>query len=399
MNASNDSMPNDRERDALDPLLDQAEWPAVEADRLERLESHWKSLSPARPRGQRRWGRLAALLAVAAALLVGILLRQNLSKTARDAPVAPYHPTVVVPEQPILPKPNPGPSLDPITPAPRRPRPPVSRPPTALETFVAQAQQRSSLARPVTDREGVLQPVIEARLAEPAGDLSDLVGPLLAERAHHEMTLLWHMQSAQSAARRKVAIELLGWVGSDRAVPVLLEASRHGEFHAPATRALARLADSELVGRLAQAESDTTLQQELLAELFARRDGRSLAVFLASVRDRSTFDSALAVLDAATDPPLEELLAFFDSSRQQERYAAALVLGRINEPAASQRLINMVLHDQRRREALFALVARDDDQAALFVDSAGHDPTLQGLVLAAQHQAKTLMPFPEEANQ
>ena len=389
------------ESDPLDRLLNRAAWPEPEPDRVARLQRRWRGLWPARPR--RKWpSRAMVWVAVAAALLAAVALgwllprptgerderaagRQT-AETVRAAPETaeqqpgsqrPHDSLLVDASPPVRPE-----IIDTLAP---------SRPATAYEAMVFRSITRTRRPAPEEPADDLLEPAIQRRLSNPQADLNEVVRPLLAARESYERALVWQVQ-ASSSPRQVAAIDLLGCLGSRRSVPLLIELSRSTATHASSVRALARLADPETVGELASLETDAALQQELLAALVARRDRRSMAVYLTLVYTRTTGEAALAALDRVADPPVGLLFEFFDAPQQKQRRAAAVALGRLEDPEIPRRLIQMAVRDVKRPEVLVALVASADREAMRFVALAERDPTWTGPVHAARRQVHTLFP-------
>jgi hypothetical protein len=73
------------------------------------------------------------------------------------------------------------------------------------------------------------------------------------------------------------------------------------------------------------------------------------------------------------------MLAALNDPVVERRIAAALVLGRIDGPVLTQRLIAMVAADQNRREAMIALASSRGKEARAFVEQAATSPQLSGL--------------------
>jgi hypothetical protein len=101
--------------------------------------------------------------------------------------------------------------------------------------------------------------------------------------------------------------------------------------------------------------------------------------YLDLVQDSSTRAKALAALARVAKPPTERMLASLDDPRADRRLAAALVLGRIDGPVLTRRLIDMVAADQNRREAFIALASSRGADARAFVRQATQSPALSGL--------------------
>jgi HEAT repeat protein len=238
--------------------------------------------------------------------------------------------------------------------------------------------------------EQLVEEAIASRLADPAADPDKLAEPLLSSRESYEPLLAERIRRC-TGPEQVAAIELAGCVGTARSVPLLLELSRQPATHAAAVRALGRLADSEPLGRLAAEEPNADLQQELLAALVARQDARSVAVYLALVAQPQTQQAALAALHRVDRPPVEPLFQFLASPKREQRTAAAVALGSLDDPEVSARLIRMVVREGNRQEPLLALVASRERDAWSFVSLARRDPLLIGSVRSIEYRLKTFL--------
>jgi len=74
-------------------------------------------------------------------------------------------------------------------------------------------------------------------------------------------------------------------------VPLVLQLSRNPATHAPAVRALLRIADTRMLARFALNESDPELQEEITAALRARGDKQTLFFVLAVQGEYSCLES------------------------------------------------------------------------------------------------------------
>jgi len=132
--------------------------------------------------------------------------------------------------------------------------------------------------------------IVAQRIAEPDGDLQELVQPLLAERAEYEQRLLERLRTF-NRERISAAIELLGCVGSEASVPLVLRWSLDPATHAPAVRALLNIADTRMLARLALNEPDPELREEITGALRARGDKQTLFFVLAVQGEYSCLES------------------------------------------------------------------------------------------------------------
>lgn len=404
MNADQEH-PHDAYCDPLDEVLRTARWPEPQPNQLRRLQVRWSGLWLARVR-RRRAASVLCLVAAAAGLLIAVCVWM-------DRAGAPWKPREIAPAVPQT-EPREGPprqvaetpdnAVDPPGPPDdetktRKPEPAPdpskavarSRPATPYEKLAFRMlTRRRPPTREQPDRE-LLQAAMERRVTEPNADLDELAEPLLAARRANELALIAWVQQTRGA-RQVAAIDLLGRIGTRQSVPLLAGLAALPETHAAAVRGLARLADAGTIALLAGEEVDPDLQEELFAALLGRGDARAVAAYLEFVGERETRGSALAALDRVADPPLGLLFESLASPQQAQRSAAAVVLGRIDGPEVSRRLIQMVLQDVLRREALLALTANSGAEASQFVALARNDPSLAGSAQAAQYALRRFFP-------
>jgi hypothetical protein len=265
----------------------------------------------------------------------------------------------------------------------------AGREPNAYESLLFRAgQQRKSLARH-QQTEQLVAEAIAHLVANPTADPSTAAAPLVPQRATSEPRLATIAQRSRGE-EQLAAIGLLGIVGTRRCVPILLELSQRAAVHDAAVRSLAALADAALIGRLAAAEQNSPLRQHLLATLLKRGDAASVAVFLSFVEGDAKDPLASQVATEVSPVPLETLLGFLHAPQPSQRMAAARVLGQIDDPRIPARLIQMVLENVYRQEALLALLASPRREASDFLALARRDPLLVASVQAAHYRFANL---------
>jgi hypothetical protein len=132
----------------------------------------------------------------------------------------------------------------------------------------------------------VIDRLLAQRIADPDGDLQDLSQPLLAERAQCEARLLERFNTF-AGAQEAAAIELLSCVGSEASVPLLMQLSHKPATHAPAVRALLKIAGTKTLARLAFNEWNPDLREEITAALRARGDEQTAVFVLATQGEQS----------------------------------------------------------------------------------------------------------------
>jgi hypothetical protein len=156
--------------------------------------------------------------------------------------------------------------------------------------------------------------------------------------------------------------------------------------HASAVRALLPRADVRGLTRLAAAEENLDLQEEIFAALLTRGDLPSVGAYLDFVSQRNYADRAMAALDRVEAPPVDLLFGFLRGAQTPRRLAAALVLGRIDGPETSRKLFQMVCGGVGRQEAMVALLASSGKEASHYVKLAKQDISLAGILNGAQYQ-------------
>ena len=231
------------------------------------------------------------------------------------------------------------------------------------------------------------QAAVGRLLADPKADPALAAAPLRSAPLENEGRLLSILAGARMA-EQIAALRLLGEIGSSAAVPDLLRAGSDPNLHAAAIGALSRIADSATISQLMREETNSGLERVLLSALLGRGDGDALGLYLSYVVSDSTAPTALAAVELVPNPPMEMLFAALHSTSELERLAAARVLGRIDGPATTERLIALVEEGPSRQEACVALLSSRGQEAVNFVTSARANPALSTLLQAANVLAR-----------
>ena len=300
----------------------------------------------------------------------------------------------------------------------------VSRPPTPLEEMLVMANVRSTQKRPAPwvdqtppaelsktpesvsvapsrsrqahaprskAKEDPASRAVAKLVANPKANPTEVAAELRISANVNESRLAAILANG-SPAERLASLKLLREVGSSRVVPDLLRAAADANLHVPAIGALSRIADSTTIEQLAHEESGKDLQHVLLAALLGRGDVESLRLYLNNVANEFTAETALAAADQTTNPPMDLLFAALRSPSELERLAAARVLGRIDGPATTERLIGLLEEGTSRQEACVALLTSRGPEAVNFVNSARTNPSLAAALQAASLLASTNSP-------
>lgn len=125
---------------------------------------------------------------------------------------------------------------------------------------------------------------------------------------------------------------------------------------------------------------------DAVVSLLQAGDHHSLNMLLSIAEDPGNRALALRAVDRLDEPPTDRLLARMNDPRIETRMTAAAILGHINGPKTTEKLAEMVLKNQNRREALFALAASDGPEARAFLERAGRSNELASAVASTMAQ-------------
>jgi hypothetical protein len=191
-------------------------------------------------------------------------------------------------------------------------------------------------------------------------------------------------------AKREAAIKAMRAQSPDQIVSLDEKPTLNLPDHASVVRAMLPKVGVPTLARLAAAEENADLQEDIFAELLTRGDEPSIGAYLDFVSQRNSAEKALSSLDYAKNPPVDVLFGFLRGVQASRRLAAALVLGRIDGPDTSQRLFQMVRGNVGRQEALVALLASSGNDASYYLNLAKRDISLAGILNGAQYQYRLL---------
>ena len=327
--------------DPLDELLSVARFP-LPADRsILRLEKTWRELRrPAR--------RIVPVLSAAAAVMLvigawALLWREATLQTEMGVATSP--PRRHAPDAPA------GFS--------------AGRPATTLELAlvrVVEVRDREATTLPVRRTADNDREVIEARLALVIAQSNGKVAAGIAE---------------QFCA-----------VATTRSLPLVLKLAQREQTRPATIDALARLADAETLAQWARASQSSDERRRLIAGMISRMSSSEAQAYLELVSRPESRDDALAALKDAKASLADGFFDAIDSPRADLRVAAAMALGRMEQPAVSRRLIEMVAADRSRREAFLALAASREQAARQFMQRAAQSHRFAGQARSALAQVQ-----------
>jgi hypothetical protein len=247
----------------------------------------------------------------------------------------------------------------------------------------SKADARKAIAK---KKRAAVQAIVRAavkRLAtDPKADPATVAETLRSAPLENEARLVPILTSG-APPEQLAAVRLLGQIGSSAAVPSLLQAGVDPRLHSAAIGALSRLADTPTIDVIVWQETNSELRRTLLAGLLARGDLTALGNYLSYVQSDTFGETALAAVEMVPQPPMEMLFGFLQSPSELNRLAAARVIGRIDGPATTQRLIAMIEQGTSRQEACVALLNSRGEEAVNFVKNARANPMLASLLQTA----------------
>ena len=334
----------------FDALLDQARWPEPPAQAVTRLSEQWRELSNPRPRMTLRLGWLAAAAVFVLAIGATWLLTQGEQVSPTQVVVTPPpQPTRHQVSPPSHPSPPPGPRI-------------VSRQATPRETLVVLA------ATPAVDIKAAVRKALDS--AEVDGD-AEAIGALRALRARAvERELAVAFATTKEVPRRRSALRMLSELGTPSSLPLLSRAAADPKFTEVAMPGVARLGGSGTVLALTRA-AQSDVRREAISALLKFDDDRAVSEFLAIVLDDARRGDALAALHGSHAPPVERFIANLEHPQVDRRFAAAKALGSMcDRTDVGLTLRRMVDQNDRRREALAALLSCPNPKAATFINAA-----------------------------
>lgn len=387
---------NDRplsEPDPFDDLLQQAAWPDADSPRVARLQHEWDQLVSRRNRRHR--------LALVATLVV-------VSTTAYFSFRQLDHSTVVTNPavEPAAPEPISPTDVTPVEPSPRENPSDVfeqqmlaalnRRLEQQHQLRIRQWQQADANPNEATSagnarRRLTVDELVERQMSQPDQEPSQVVQTWSGAKTTLETQLIRFAQRRDVTAEQRIAaVQLLSTVASRRALPVLMQARRWPPVYETATMAMARLGTPVELRGLVQAETSREVRLNVATELFERGDPDAVAQVLAMTRQPDTSALVRQVARQSNRPPIPTLVAALQSPRVADRDTAALLLSECPHDQVTNVLVQLVLKNVSRREALTALVRRSDAQSTQFVRHAEADLLLNASVRAARAGAESL---------
>src|SRR5688572_6785844 len=264
--------------------------------------------------------------------------------------------------------------------APVEPPPPVTHtsvpprhvPPVALNIVARTPTPREALAvlavSPAVDAKAIVRKALDVAAQDDVAAALASLRPLRTSAVERELAIA--LATTTELPRQRAAVRLLSETGTPSSLPLLTRLAKDPKFSAVAMPGVARLGGVDAVLALARAPHPDS-RQEAIGALLKFNDEPATSEFLSMVLDDTRRDDALAALHASPAPPIERFIANLDHPQVDRRFAAAKALGSLcNRADVGQTLRRMVNQNDRRREALAALLSCPSREAATFIDAA-----------------------------
>jgi len=219
---------------------------------------------------------------------------------------------------------------------------------------------------------------------------SSCVEPLLKFRRESEY-LLWQVVQNTTGQRRLAAITAIGFVGSERSVPSLIQGLNEEELRTASISAIQRCADEETLAVFIQQQQDAELAREFVSVLVQRPVSRAQPVFLNLVEQPSTRTVCLNAVKELTPQFLNSVWAALDSRRVSDRMAAVLILGARKDEATVRRIVASIRSHPTRWEPVAALMWNGSPDAIKLLNQMQRDPQLFAVMQTAAIQLQSFV--------
>ena len=362
--------------DPLDELLRQAEWSEATPLQVARLEQQWDRV---RPRRDRRW--MIRVTAFAASLLIGFLAWQAVTHEPRELATN----DLQQPEAPVVTPPEPQ-SLDvdsvAETKAGRRPDHSIGRPATKLEVALAnvaiQQADRDRRIRETDPLERWVAAIIEDdERAIVAFDEDGSSRAILLDRCLAELP--------RSQGQRRLALaQLLTMLEHSDTLPALV-ALWSDAFTRPVVEShLVEVADVSTLMEMSRVSLTFDEQVRFLSRIADRLDTESQRLLLLAAMSDRYRRAAMVVTRETHLPPADMLFDALADQNADVRFAAALLLGEIDDPRVTERLIEIARQSPKQSDPWVALIRKRDAASRQLIAEARSDPKMYATLLSAE---------------
>lgn len=345
---------------------------------IARLEAFWHAESK-RDRRKRSWRRSFAMAAslLFAVSIVGWVVRQQFGGV--EVVQAPLAIEKSVPKT-IERSPDPPQFVDSQPPSPS-----LGRKPTALEMFVfySQAQRRGKHAN--ASLAALVDDMVE-QVSSGKADSRQAVEDAGIAVAGIERELLRRLARAK-AEQKPALLRLLAVSGSQKSTPALLRLSRRREFRDEALATIEQIIGTAGLADVVRQSNDPQVRRDLMRRMLAADSDEATAAFLSLVQVPALRGEALTAANGVREFPIETLFALLQSDDERVRLSSALVLGHVNGPEITRRLVAVVTAQQSApTEVWMALLTCRGELAEEFLSYATRNPQLLGHVNQARTQ-------------
>lgn len=179
--------------------------------------------------------------------------------------------------------------------------------------------------------------------------------PLMEKREEFEY-LLWETIRTTTGQQRLTALTAVGYVGTQRSVPLLMSTTSDTDLRGVALEALKRCADEATITGFVLQQRDDELSREFCAVLAGRKTDSAAQAWIHLVQNPSRRSHCLQAADELSDELVERFFQMLDSSLAADRIAAAVSLGSRTDPQTRKRLVGLIEAFPHRWEPVAALM-------------------------------------------
>lgn len=178
---------------------------------------------------------------------------------------------------------------------------------------------------------------------------------------------------AGPSSAKIAAVRLLGWVGSESSVPMLLLHRHDPAVGAEAKIALNRRVSSEQLAAVAVSPGLPAVRRAALEQLISRSDDQSLVMVYQWVAQRATRDSVLEVVRTQADLPIDAWWKSIEQGAPLERYVAGYLLAQVNRTDLVRLLIERSKQLPLNEAVVYCLMNHPSPLAKNFIQAANRE--------------------------
>jgi hypothetical protein len=229
-------------------------------------------------------------------------------------------------------------------------------------------QEQSSI-----DNDDRLQAAVRTLIEVPETD--DACVAFTLDRSRHPVDeqRLMAIVASGSLSAKVAAVRLLGWVGSESSVPMLLLHRNDPAVGNAAKSALNRRVSSEQLAMVVVTPGLPAVRRAALQQLICRSDDKSVAIVYGWVAQRATRDAVLDLVRTQADLPIEAWWNSIENGEPVERYVAGYLLAQVNRTDLVRQLIERSRQLPLNEAVVYCLMNHPSPLAKRFIQAANRE--------------------------